>query len=289
MHDYKNDLYSLSLASNKTVEIYNNGTRDNPKINVLRDKLSGVIFTDQPCGNTDEYNQRKEQYAKSYKKNAKRLYNTVNRLEETKNLYVDRDILEFGHGLGDFIIEAQKYANTAKGVEVREEDIQHVRAQGIESKKSILEYSENSLDTVFLFHVFEHLTSPLDTLKNIHSRLKQDSGTIYIEVPHAKDFLLSTAKLNEFKEFTLWSDHLILHTRESLTRFLQEAGFNKISISGIQRYPLSNHLSWLLTKEPSGRNGPLSFLDSKELNIEYSKNLAKNNLTDTLVAIAHRG
>ena len=63
-----------------------------------------------------------------------------------------------------------------------------------------------------------------DTTNKILKEFKthlNPGGILIVEVPHAKDFLLSNLKNEDFKNFTLWSQHLILHTRESLQRFLQ--------------------------------------------------------------------
>ena len=76
-------------------------------------------------------------------------------------------------------------------------------------------------------------------------------GLIFIEVPHANDFLLTNLANDEFKQFTLWSQST-LHTRESLRRLLEFVGFEEIYIEGLQRYPLSNHLNWLVNGEAGG-------------------------------------
>jgi len=109
---------------------------------------------------------------------------------------------------------------------------------------------------------------------------------LVIEVPHANDFLLSTLNNDEFKQFTLWSQHLILHTKESLCRILRYAGFEDIRIEGVQRYPLSNHLNWLANGKAGGHKSPLSLIDSPTLTNAYSDSLARIDATDTLVAIA---
>ena len=43
-------------------------------------------------------------------------------------------------------------------------------------------------------------------------------------------FLITKLKCSKFIDFTLWSQHLILHTRQSLQTFLLEAGYSKITI-----------------------------------------------------------
>ena len=70
-----------------------------------------------------------------------------------------------------------------------------------------------------MFHVLEHIPYQIDTLKILKSKLKK-GGKIIIEVPHAEDFLILQEELKEFKNFTFWSEHLILHTYKSLKSIL---------------------------------------------------------------------
>ena len=93
-------------------------------------------------------------------------------------------------------------------------------------------------------------------------------GKIIIEVPHAKDILISYFNLESFKSFTFWSEHLILHTRESISRFLTVAGFKDVEVFGIQRYPLANHFYWLKEGKPGGHN-ILTDLNNKDINNQY--------------------
>ena len=137
-----------------------------------------------------------------------------------------------------------------------------------------------------MFHVFEHLREPLSELNLIYEKLKSNSYLI-IEVPHAKDALISLYNIEEFKKFTFWSEHLILHTRESLKIIVENAGFNILSIQGVQRYPLANHLYWLVNKKPGGHSH-WNQLSNETLNNEYENILAKLDITDTLVLIAKK-
>ena len=108
-----------------------------------------------------------------------------------------------------------------------------------------------------------------------------------MEVPHANDFLLkSFLSCDYYKFFSLWSQHLVLHTRNSLTTFLQAVGFDIELITGVQRYPLSNHLNWLANGKPGGHKGDLANLEDPILNKHYEAALNKIDATDTIVAIA---
>ncbi len=87
----------------------------------------------------------------------------------------------------------------------------------------------------------------------------------------------------QFKKFTFWSEHLILHTRASIKAFLHAAGFNNIVVQGCQWYPLANHLHWLV-KNPLDGHENWSFLRTNELDAEYERMLINNDMTDTLIA-----
>ena len=123
-----------------------------------------------------------------------------------------------------------------------------------------------------------------DVEVSVEYRLK-NKGKIIIEVPHAEDFLILQEELKEFKNFTFWSQHLILHTYKSLKSILLKSGFKNINIQYYQRYNFSNHLGWFLKRKPGGHNFYKEII-SDSLNSSYCENLKKLGQTDTLIAIA---
>ena len=171
------------------------------------------------------------------------------------------------------------------GIELQKNYATALNDQGITCFRELSAVSDNDYDVVVLFHVLEHLPNPLGTLKQLKNNIRS-GGNIVIEVPHANDFLLSVLGCEAFKKFTLWSQHLILHTRESLRKMLAYVGFDNIQIEGVQRYSLSNHLTWLSKSKAGGHKSPLSMIDTPELCNAYGNSLAKIDGTDTLVAVA---
>ncbi|OGE82667.1 MAG: hypothetical protein A2846_03350 [Candidatus Doudnabacteria bacterium RIFCSPHIGHO2_01_FULL_49_9] len=149
---------------------------------------------------------------------------------------------------------------------------------------SIAEVRDNDFEIVTLFHVMEHLVNPVEELAAIRTKMAK-GGKIVIEVPHARDFMISFLENEPFKQFTFWSEHLILHTRESLRIFLETAGFRNITIQGFQRYPLANHLHWLVRGQPSGHE-IWRELRTPMLDQAYAGMLDGIDRTDTLIAIA---
>jgi 2-polyprenyl-3-methyl-5-hydroxy-6-metoxy-1,4-benzoquinol methylase len=132
-----------------------------------------------------------------------------------------------------------------------------------------------------MFHVLEHIPYQVEILKEIKKKLKKN-GKVIIEVPHANDFLL---RLKEFKKFTFWSEHLILHTENSLRKILEVSNFKKINIKYYQRYNFSNHLGWFINRMPGGHNHYKNISDSK-INKDYSDYLIRKKNTDTQIDIA---
>ena len=285
-------LKELGLASNNTTSLFYKGTRDNPNIDIYRDKNSGVIFIkDYYVGDENylkaEYKKKelKKESNNEVSKDYERVNDCARRVKNLSPFYIKKDIVDFGCGEGDFLYEIKELAKSLTGIELEIDCIKKLSTDGIKCGKSLKIVDDKSIDTFFLFHSFEHLPKPLETLKEIKTKLK-NRGKIIIEVPHANDFLISTLEHKSFLKFTFWSQHLILHTELSLRRFLEYAGFQNIMIKGIQRYPLSNHLQWISENQPGGHKSKLAFLETEALTESYASALSSIGVTDTLVAIA---
>ena len=193
-------------------------------------------------------------------------------------------MLDFGCGWGGFLKNI-KESKSLSGVELRKECINHIRynTKNINISDDINSFNKK-FDIITMFHVLEHIPYQVETLKLIKKKLKK-KGKVIIEVPHAEDFLLLQEELKEFKNFTFWSEHLILHTYRSLKTVLAKSGFKKIKIQYYQRYNFSNHLGWFLKRKPGGHNY-FKKLVSNKLNNSYCENLKTLGQTDTLIATA---
>jgi 2-polyprenyl-3-methyl-5-hydroxy-6-metoxy-1,4-benzoquinol methylase len=205
------------------------------------------------------------------------------RFFQFKKILKNKKILDFGCGWGGFLKKITK-AKLLTGIELREECITYIKKK---IKKIEITNNINNLyekyDIITLFHVLEHIPYQVETLKRIKKQLSKN-GKIIIEVPSAQDFLLS---LSEFKKFTFWSEHLILHTEKSLRTILKKSGFKKIQIKYYQRYNFSNHLGWFIKKISGGHNFYKDITD-KKINKEYLNYLLRNKVTDTFIAIAYK-
>ena len=283
-------LNKLGLSSEQTREIYNNKTRDVNDVNVWKDSVSGVIYIDDFYTGDETYTEgsyRDEECDDLgiAKPNFEAEMDAQRRFNSNLKFVAGKKIADFGCGSGDFLKLVQPYCSEAMGIELQQNYIDSLNSNGISCFNNLSDIKDNSLDIVVSFHVLEHLPNPLETLEELKTKVVS-GGQILIEVPHAKDFLLSAIDCDEFKQFTLWSQHLVLHTRESLKKTLEYVGLTDIQIEGVQRYPLSNHLHWLANRMPGGHKSPLAILDSDELYESYRNSLARIDATDTLVALA---
>ena len=280
-------LSELRLIDKKSLEIFSTKTRDRADITVMRDSSSGVIFLDNFLPEDRVYKEGKYRLEGSNlfgKRDYEITTDVRRRLKDYQQFYVGKKIVDFGCGEGSFLSGVQGMSTESIGIEIEKSYVQNLNDIGIPCYKNMSDLRDREINTIFCFHTLEHLKQPVEVLSMFKKALST-KGNLIIEVPHANDLLLRHLKSKEFKDFTLWSQHLILHTRTSLERFLHAAGFTNFIIQGKQRYKLSNHLNWLSSGKPGGHKNILSSLDTDELTNAYERSLQMVDATDTLVAI----
>lgn len=283
-------LRRLNLTSTETRIQFSGKTRDRSDLVVWRDQESGVIYIDnffagKETYETGSYRKDRDLMTQAGLPDYERATDARRRYAATFNIVAGKNLLDFGCGNGDFLRLVKDHCVNICGLELQRDYIARLNADGIRCVDDLAEIPDKTVEICTLFHVLEHLPDPIEVLRRLKKKLVKD-GMVYIEVPHANDFLLTTLGSREFKQFTLWSQHLLLHTRESLRRLLEFVGFEEIYIEGLQRYPLSNHLNWLANGRAGGHKSPISVIDSQGLMNAYANSLAKIDATDHLVAIA---
>jgi 2-polyprenyl-3-methyl-5-hydroxy-6-metoxy-1,4-benzoquinol methylase len=283
-------LSAIGVADESSREVFATRTRDRDDLIVYKDRLSGVIYIDDFYGGDEVYEEGNYRTA-NLAASGSRDYEVVRDAERRSAAYrpyvCGRHIVDFGCGDGAFLRSVKNETASCCGVELQKDYVNALNDEGISCQTSLETIASDSVDAVVSFHVLEHLPEPLPILNDIRRVLKP-GGVAVIEVPHANDFLLDDLKNEAFKSFTLWSQHLVLHTRESLNRLLTFAGFENAIVEGVQRYPLSNHLTWLSSGKPGGHKSPLALIDTPELFNAYEAALNRVDGTDTLVAIARK-
>lgn len=188
-------------------------------------------------------------------------------------------LLDFGCGNGG-LLNLFSHKKNLYGIELNKNLINILNNKNFNIYSNIDDIDIKSFDCITLFHVLEHLYDPIEVLKKIKSKMNKNSVLI-IEIPHANDILIKEFNSTSFKKFTFWSEHLILHTEQSILNLLNIIGFSNINITYVQRYNIFNHFYWLSNNKPGGHKN--THFNDDNLIHSYNNFLKKNKLTDTLI------
>ncbi|WP_421866749.1 class I SAM-dependent methyltransferase [Motiliproteus sp.] len=281
-------LIDLGLATDQSIQPYFSRVRDREDIAVLRCERSGafVLSRDDHMDMSHYEHKTASGWGRLERQQAleQSQRDTDRRAERFGSMISSRRWLDVGTGSGGILDALAPLAAEASSVEPQQGKRELLQQLGYKVYADTEQIQRQDFEVVTLFHVFEHLTDPIGTLKQLRQRM-QAGGQLVIEVPHAGDLLLSRLELETFKAFTFWSEHLILHSRQTLVAFVEAAGFRVASIEGCQRYPLANHLHWLAQGKPGGHQY-WPDLSDPELDRAYEKRLEQIDCTDTLILIA---
>ena len=290
-----NLLVKLKLISKNKMKFFYPRTRDNKS-------LATYIHTDDNSLFLQRFSRKfaEEFYAfKNYKNDVindikinnktitlnKYFDDNERRYHQFKKYLINKDILDFGCGYGDFLslIKKNNVSKSITGVEIRKDCIKKLNKLKIKNVKSLND-NDYKFDVIFLFHVIEHLPNPIVILKQLKKRLKKN-GILVIETPSCNDFLLKFENLKNFKNFILWSEHIVLFSKKLLNNVLCFSGFEKNNVVNYQRYGLNNHLGWLSNESP-GYEKKFNMFINKKIDQKYVNFLKKNDLTDTIISIS---
>ncbi len=174
-------------------------------------------------------------------------------------------ILDIGCGQGGFLNTMKSNGWETYGVELSKDACHYARTTyGLKKiyNCDLLSFDipENYFDVVTLWHVFEHLSKPQDTLKRISKILKED-GLLLIESPN---FHSMQSKIFKNKWFSLdLPRHLYQFSPKILKKYLENAEF-KIVKSDYIVNPRINFISF--------KNSLLRWLGIQKLpGLEFNK------------------
>ena len=275
------------------------GVRDRDDIAVLRCRKSEVIFLSRAdhvsLGQLNEKESNRQTVLYSTDDGCRESYDIRPeflvsdrddhaRVKAFRGLIEGRTWMDVGTGNGGILPLLAPQASETLAVEPVRSYRNALAREGYDVYSTVDEVRRNDVEVATLFHVLEHIKDPIETLARVRAAMK-GGGDLVIEVPHARDPLMTLYDLPAFRNFTFWSQHLILYTRACLERVIKTAGFSDIRVEGRQRYPLANHLYWLRHHKPGGHN-VWGKITTPELEAAYEAMLAACDRTDTLIALA---
>lgn len=281
------ELMRADFINSARSEILSTHCRDLEVI-VYRDRLSKVIYLD-PCfqGQAAGYYERKDVASVRQPRNDMDWADAKRRASCLAPYIAGKRWLDFGCGPGYQLRESASIAAEHLGIEINKNNRDLLQEDGFNMSASLLGIKDFAPEVVSLFHVFEHLADTGSILNEIYDACVS-SAVLLIEVPHAKDVLLINGN-EAFRNFTLWSEHLVLHTRQSLAYLVEASGWQVAEVIGVQRYPVWNHMTWMDSGKPSGLKASVMDSTAHQLHQSYEAYLAARDMTDTLFMVAIKG
>src|ERR1700757_3970584 len=184
-HLIEEQLIELNIINKPKVKEFYPKVRDRDDVKVLRCGQSGVIYLSST--NHIEQSYYNDKKGSSYWSSASReegLKNTFiddnRRFEQFKEMITNKTYLDVGSGLGGVLDKFKTVAKEVCAVEPQAEIRELLNSIGYKVYNSIETAPAKNVDIISLFHVFEHLTDPLGSLKNLH-KLLNENGKIIIE------------------------------------------------------------------------------------------------------------
>ena len=160
---------------------------------------------------TDQYSSGRIKLWRSQTKYCKEILNT------------NKTILEIGSGHGEAIYNFHKIGYNVTGIEPDKTNVSFINKK-LTNSICMIGKAENisfdkKFDIIWLNHVFEHLSKPIEFLNKIESVLDQH-GFIFIEVP-------SVERVNDWRKFNS-APHAYNYSKQSLINISKKANYKII-------------------------------------------------------------
>lgn len=159
-------------------------------------------------------------------------------------------VLDIGCGNGRFLMYLRDLGYQCHGMELPGKSLERARSLGglelVEGKLEASHFPENSFDMVTLWHVFEHLDTPAETLRVI-SRILKPGGWLLLSLPNIHSW-----QARWFKGLWFHLDpprHLFFLGPKDLTREVERLGFEGkgLSFLSLEQNPFGFQQSLLNT------------------------------------------
>lgn len=165
----------------------------------------------------------------------------------------DSALADIGCAAGTFLDYVRGLTGRSIGIEPNSYFHESLRTQGTEIYPYAADAAKSiagQVDIATAFQVIEHTKDPRRFLEDVRPLLKPD-GVLVLTTPNRKDILLDLLPI-EFAAFFYRTVHRWYFSAESLAACAQAAGYRVEGVRFMHRYGLSNAMTWMRDKRPSG-------------------------------------
>lgn len=163
------------------------------------------------------------------------------------------NIADVGCAGGSFLDTVRGQANKVVGIEPFSEYHPSLRARDIQTYPYVADACVDhawQVDLATSFQVIEHVENPLAFLSEI-KRLLKPNGSVVLSTPNRDDVLMQLLP-DAFPSFFYRVVHRWYFDADSISQVASRAGFDVVDVKHIHRYGMSNALSWLRDRMPTG-------------------------------------
>lgn len=218
-----------------------------------------VIWHDEVLEDLAEYYESKEYRDSLGEKTVESYYEnhdkeTLDKFQYTgTEIFRGKTVADIGCAAGAFLDYLFGVANAVIGIEPSQMFRDVMNKKGYHTyayaRDAFQDWSEK-VDVITSFDVIEHVTDPLEFLKDVY-KLLGEHGRAIIGTPTNAPVICGLLN-GLFERKTLYTvQHLWIFSAESLKKLAAEAGFTKIEVRYFQRYGIENLLGWCLEGKPN--------------------------------------
>lgn len=152
--------------------------------------------------------------------------------------YVDHgDWCDIGFGNGSLLMTAQEYGFNPVGIDLRTDNVETLKQLGIEAHSIDLgEFVQpGRFAVISMFDVLEHMPYPVESLKHVHSLLRDD-GLLFLSMPNTDSMVWRIFDSLETNPYWGELEHYHNFGKRRLYRLLVENGFEPIRYGVSERY-----------------------------------------------------
>jgi len=204
-------------------------------------------------------------------------------------------LLDVGCGTGEWLSDMRGRRWDVEGVEPDQEAVQVARSLGLEVHQGSVEqqaFPDGGFQAVTLCHVIEHVPDPRATIAECH-RILAPGGRLVVATPNSDS--LSRRFFGRHWRGLEPPRHLSIFTMQSLSRLLQDVGFERVDTHPQRAYQVlyESHLLRKGIREYSTLQGPVdpwAYLMSSLFGIfELPLIRLRPHLADCVTLVARKG
>ena len=145
--------------------------------------------------------------------------------------------LDVGFGNGSLLFTAEEYGYEPIGVDLREDVVAALKAEGIQAHCDLVQNIEfeKSISVVSMMDVLEHIPYPKEVLISLHSKMDED-GCLVISMPNSETIIWKYLTAKNENPYFGSVEHYHNFSKTRLESLLNECGFNIKKYGVSERY-----------------------------------------------------